>query len=169
MLHIIFKHTVREKYYIEKYKKVLPPLLLNIVADAKVNQYAMELDMMKSIRMDIITPEWLEHFFGVENVREKSFEEILEDLTRKIKTIKVKCKNCPPGDGDPVPTDVDVDADVEIEVEINDRRGSETVTVKPPKIPRDVFREGKEGKGEGNQRIPINEGDKEDLEAEGKG
>jgi predicted metal-dependent peptidase len=86
LMHIILGHTTRSKEYIRRYRKVLPPEVVNAVADAKVNQY---LNDFKTT-IPIITPEWLEKAFDVKNVKEKSFEEILEEISRKAKTVKVE-------------------------------------------------------------------------------
>jgi predicted metal-dependent peptidase len=86
LMHIILGHTTRSKEYIRRYRRVLSPEVVNAVADAKVNQYLTEF----RTTLPIITPEWLEKTFDVKNVEEKSFEEILEEISRKAKVVKVK-------------------------------------------------------------------------------
>jgi predicted metal-dependent peptidase len=98
LMHIILGHTTRSKEYMRRYRKVLPPEVMNAVADAKVNQYLKDFDTT----IPIITLEWLEETFDVKNVAEKSFEEILEEISRKAKTVEVKVPipDLPGEDGD---------------------------------------------------------------------
>jgi predicted metal-dependent peptidase len=86
LMHIILGHTTRSKEYIRRYRKVLPHEVINAVADAKVNQYLTDF----KTTIPIIRPEWLEKTFDVKNAAEKSFEEILEEISRKAKTVEVK-------------------------------------------------------------------------------
>ena len=185
LMHIVLKHSIRQRDYIERYRKFIPPALMNIVADVKVNQYVMELPLFQHLgsELNVITPEWFEQTFNIQNVKEKSFEEILDELAKKVKIVTIRGCSCKGGFPSPFPSP---EGDIEVEVEENGKR--EKKNVKPPKV-RDVFREGKEseekGKGgkdekekkesgegkesEGKDRIPVNEGDKEDSDAEGKG
>ena len=162
LMHIVLKHSIRQRDYIERYRKFIPPALMNIVADVKVNQYVMELPLFQHLgsELNVITPEWFEQTFNIQNVKEKSFEEILDELAKKVKIVTIRGCSCKGGFPSPFPSP---EGDIEVEVEENGKR--EKKNVKPPKV-RDVFREGKES--EDKDRIPVNEGDKEDIEAEGK-
>jgi predicted metal-dependent peptidase len=180
LMHIVLKHSIRQKDYIERYKKFVPPALMNIVADAKANQYVMELPLFNNLGSDIepITPEILENTFNIQNVRQKSFEEILDELTKNMKVITIKC-SCKGDYPEPFPVEGEGDdgeGDIVIEVE-GEGGKRDRKNIKPPSI-RDVFRESKgkeDEKKQGNEgkedrdRATVNEGDKEDREAEGKG
>jgi predicted metal-dependent peptidase len=183
LMHIVLKHSIRQKYYIERYKKFIPPIIMNIVADAKVNQYIMELPLFQNLGRElgeVITPELVEQIFGIQNVRQKSFEEILDELTKNMKIVAIRCR-CEGDFPSPFPVPAPDEGDIVIEVEEDGNRNRKNV--KPPKV-RDVFREGKENEekgkgekiekeekegGEGKDRVPVNEGDKEDKDAEDKG
>jgi predicted metal-dependent peptidase len=184
LMHIVLKHSIRQKDYVERYKKFVPPALMNVVADAKVNQYVMELPLFKNLGSEFepITPESIEQIFGIQNVREKSLEEILDELAKNIKIVYIRCS----GEGDfpspfPVPAPDEGDIVIEVPVGSGGDGNRNRKNIKPPKV-RDVFREGekneekgkggeneKEKKESGKGRIPVNEGDKEDKDAEGKG
>jgi predicted metal-dependent peptidase len=178
LMHIVLKHSIRQKYYMERYRKFIPPVLMNIVADAKVNQYVMELPLFQSLGSELsgaITPELLELTFGIQNVKQKSFEEILDELAKNIKVVYIRC-SCEGDLTSPFPEPDE--GDIVIEVEEEDGKKNRK-NIKPPKV-RDVFREGKENEengkrgekekegGEGKDRVPVNEGDNEDKDAEGK-
>jgi predicted metal-dependent peptidase len=189
LIHIVLEHSIRQREYVERYKKFVPPALMNIVADAKVNQYVMELPLFKNLgrEMEPITPEWLEQTFNIQNVKEKSFEEILDELTKKMKIVVIRC-SCEGDFPSPVPAP-DGEGEGPIVISIEGEGGKrDRKNIKPPSV-RDVFREdkenkesegkgndkkseeeqGKEGGKEGKERVPVNEGDKEDKDAEGKG
>jgi predicted metal-dependent peptidase len=147
LMHIVLGHSARSKEYIRRYRKVLPPEVINAVADAKVNQYLTEF----KTTIPIITPEWLEKTFNVLNVKEKSFDEILEEISRKAKVVKVK-----------VPM---FDVFGEGGEEGGDGKEGEG---KSESESRDG-KEGKEGGKEKRGRVLVNEGDEKDREAEERG
>jgi len=165
LMHIVLKHSIRQKDYIERYRKFIPPILMNVVADAKVNQYVLELPMFKlelSKEIKPITPEWVEEKLGIQRVKEKSLEEILDELAREF--------------------EIQVSGDTEVEnppispegpvVIVKPKKPSKGRNIQLPTPIDDTFgskgeKEGKEGK-KGN-RATVNEGDEEDREAEGKG
>jgi len=59
LMHIVLEHSIRQREYVERYKKFIPPAIMNIVADAKANQYVMELPLFKNLGRELepITPE----------------------------------------------------------------------------------------------------------------
>jgi predicted metal-dependent peptidase len=172
-MHIVLKHSVRQKNYIERYRKFIPPILMNVVADAKVNQYVLELPMFKLELINEIkpiTPEWVEEKLGIQKVKEKSLEEILDELKTEfeIQVAGDTEADNPPTPPSPIPPVVVVKPKKSLNKE--NQKGK---NIQLPMPMADTFgkEDGKEdGEGKkGNNRVPINEGDKKDAEAEGKG
>ena len=188
LMHILLKHTLRQKEFIRKYSKYLDPLTMNVLADAKCNQYLkIYRDHLESVRP--VFPEDVEKVFKIEDVEKKSLEELIDELTRKIKEIeaiiiiggksgegeplppwiKIKPKGVivlPPDEeniprkkgGTPIEIDKPIEIDTPIEIDI------------PFDIPIDVF-----GKGEFKEKedkvVKLGEGkrsNKEEKESEGK-
>jgi len=87
IMHIIQKHPLRGKELSKRYP-LQPPIIYNIIADAKVNQYLdEENDIAKPDNR--ITPDHITKYFGVINVKEKSFEEIIEEIYRRSPKIQI--------------------------------------------------------------------------------
>jgi len=78
LMHIVQLHKKRCEKYI---KMGVPQELLNAVADAKANQYIEKYFTYTSIKP--ITPEMIENVFKVFEVREKSLEEIIDEIVKK--------------------------------------------------------------------------------------
>ncbi|MEM2291536.1 MAG: VWA-like domain-containing protein, partial [Candidatus Korarchaeum sp.] len=84
-LHLILSHVEREKNIMKKHSEIYPEVLhklINIVADAKVNQILTESQYIK-LPSDAITPNIIEERYKVQNVKEKSLEEIIEEILSK--------------------------------------------------------------------------------------
>lgn len=89
LLHIILKHTIREKEYLNTYGKILDPMTLNVIADGKVNQYLTKFEgLIKTIKP--VWPDDIKYYYNILYVEEKSFEEIISELIRKKKFISIK-------------------------------------------------------------------------------
>jgi predicted metal-dependent peptidase len=89
VMHIIQNHVPRLRKYLRN-----PALreIVNIVADAKVNQYLINLfinlfssSTMKDILERIPTPDKIEKIFNISDPEKKSAEEIIEEILRKAR------------------------------------------------------------------------------------
>lgn len=172
LMHIVLKHSIRQKDYIERYRKFIPPILMNVVADAKVNQYVLELPMFKlelSNEIKPITPEWVEKKLRIQRVKEKSLEEILDELAREFE-IRVS------GDAEVENPPISPEGPVVIvkpKKPSKDGQNQKGRNIQLPTPIDDTFgskgeKEGKEEK-KGSKRAAVNEGDEKDRDAEGKG
>jgi len=174
LMHIILKHSIRQKEYVEKYQKFVPPIIMNIVADAKVNQYILDLPMFKYIDINVITPEWLEQVFKIQNVREKSFEEILDEIAKNyeikvVGVIETDVDIPPPEPIPPVPPNGPVVIVKPKKPMPPDNQSQSQNIPLPMPLDKTFGRGNKNENKEGGERVPVNEGDKEDLEAEKEG
>jgi len=85
VMHIIQNHVPRLRKYLRN-----PALreIANIVADAKVNQYLINLlpsSAMKNILERIPTPDKIGKIFNISDPEKKSAEEIIEEILRKAR------------------------------------------------------------------------------------
>jgi len=137
-MHIIQKHPIRGKELIKRYP-LQPPIIYNIVADAKVNQY---LDEENDIAKpnDRITPSLLEKYFGVINAKEKSFDEIIEEIYRKSPKMQIPMQcQC----------NADIMPSIESESQSSPSSGEESE--------RKEQKEGGEGEGYGHSEKQVKE------------
>jgi predicted metal-dependent peptidase len=187
LMHILLKHTLRQKEFIRKYSKYLDPLTMNVLADAKCNQY---IRIYKSYleKVKPIFPEDVEKVFNVEDVEKKSLEELMDELAKEIEEIEaIIVIGGKSGEGIPLPPWIKIKPKgiiVQPNEPTEDKpKGKPCSPIDidiPFDIPIDVFGKG-EGKekehndkvvklGEGEksskkEKEVINEGDKEDKEA----
>ena len=146
-MHIILKHALRSKQILKRHPELLPEqfyALANIVADAYVHMYLMSTRISPTSYENLVKPSDVKAMFDVD-IEDKSFEEALEEIIKKVDKIEVKgasidfgdSGNCKSGDsgknrgvllnpgsgeGDSKDKDSVDDGDVEkIEREINRR------------------------------------------------
>jgi predicted metal-dependent peptidase len=153
LMHIVLKHSLRKEEFLKKFGRVLDPRTMNILADAKVNQYLEKYKDKLRPQNRGVWPEDVEKGFGLKNVREKSLEELMEELSRKIIEIPVVIViGGEGGDVLPIPPWIKLKP-IDIKVENDKKRPGEPKPTPPVdieieipedlKIPEDVFDNGK--------------------------
>jgi predicted metal-dependent peptidase len=100
LMHVVQLHPTRSKKYI---KQGVPHVIVNMVADAKANQY-IEKHIKKLKAITPIMPHDIERVFEISDVEKKSFEEIMDEILKKQCCDRGKDK----GDTPPIP-DLPVD------------------------------------------------------------
>ena len=79
LMHIVQLHPTRSKKYIDR---GVPQLLVNVIADAKANQYIKKyVSKLKAITP--VMPETVEDIFGVRDAEKKSLEEIMDEILKR--------------------------------------------------------------------------------------
>jgi predicted metal-dependent peptidase len=176
LLHILLKHTLRDKEFLRRWGYILDPETLNDIEDAKCNQY---LKHFKNhlININPIFPEDIEEGLEIKDVEKKSTEEIIEELARKIKNIiaiitSQGCGNCKLPPLPPWVKIIPVYIDNNTESQKPNETPQPTIKIDVPEEydrDNDVFRTPKDGDKEGSNEkkdLPvINEGDREDKDA----
>jgi len=77
LMHIVQLHPARSKKYTS-----MPHVIVNLVADAKANQYIKKyVSKMKTVKP--VMPGTIEDIFGVRDAEKKSFEEIIDEIAKK--------------------------------------------------------------------------------------
>jgi predicted metal-dependent peptidase len=79
LMHIVQLHLTRSKKYTSR---GVPQLLVNVVADAKANQY-IEKYVKKLRTVAPILPSTIEEMFNIKDAEKKSFEEIMDEIAKK--------------------------------------------------------------------------------------
>jgi predicted metal-dependent peptidase len=102
LMHIVQLHPTRSKKYLER---GAPHIIVNIVADAKANQYISKY-VSKLTAVTPITPRTIEFTFGIRDVEKKSFEEIMDEILKQLPMCSCKLKD---GDGQKIPIDIQND------------------------------------------------------------
>jgi predicted metal-dependent peptidase len=100
LMHIVQLHPTRSKKYLDK---GVPHIIVNVVADAKANQY-IEKYVSKLKTITPIMPRTIEEAFGVKDVEKKSFEEIMDEVLKRLP--KCKCNGIGEGGGPKIPMDI---------------------------------------------------------------
>jgi len=101
LMHVVQLHVTRSKKYLER---GVPQVLVNIVADAKANQYISKyVSKLKAITP--IMPGTIEEMFNIKDVEKKSFEEVMDEILKKSPQCKCKGGNGE-GDGPRIPVDI---------------------------------------------------------------
>ena len=81
VLHIALKHPLRGRDVAER--TGLPQWLLNVIADAIVNDYMEKAGLLDALKSVAVTPQRIEEAFGVE-VEGRSFEEVAMEIAKKL-------------------------------------------------------------------------------------
>jgi predicted metal-dependent peptidase len=102
LMHIVQLHTTRSKKYTSR---GVPQLLVNVVADAKANQY-IEKYVKKLRTVAPVMPKTIEEMFNIKDVEKKSFEEIMDEILKQIQHNKCECSRSWGGDCTRIPIDV---------------------------------------------------------------
>jgi predicted metal-dependent peptidase len=102
LMHIVQLHLTRSKKYV---KQGVPQILVNVVADAKANQY-IEKYVKKLRTVTAILPSTIKEMFNIKDVEKKSFEEIMDEILKQIQHNKCECSRSWGGDGTRIPIDV---------------------------------------------------------------
>jgi len=171
LMHIVLKHSLRKEEFLKKFGRVLDPQTMNILADAKVNQYLEKYRDKLRPQNRGVWPEDVEKGFGLKNVREKSLEELMEELSRKIIEIPVVIViGGEGGDVLPIPPWIKLKP-IDIKVENDEKRPGKPKPTPPVdieieipedlKIPEDVF-----GNGKGSGKTDKKKKDKKDEDGE---
>ena len=114
VVHAALKHPTRGRFLQRKYG--LPQPILNVLADAIANKYVLETDAGKYLEeLSPVLPRHIKEWFRIENVEEKSFEELAREVAEKLPKIKVEVEvikgratfgdDIGEGDGVPVPAE----------------------------------------------------------------
>ena len=189
IMHIVQKHPLRQKQILQKLQKDGADVqefqpLINIVADAKANQYLSE-NFVIPERM--VTPERITKLFHVKNVERKSFEEVFDEIYKRLrnsprlpKIPKVPADISVKGQGDSQGGQQNEDKEQDENKEGNkgqNQRDQKQGEDKNGEQSKSENKEGNGGQGEQNQETNdkkakktqklevLNEGDKEDLES----
>jgi predicted metal-dependent peptidase len=118
IMHIALKHPTRGRFLQRKYG--LPQPLLNVLADAVANKYVLETDAGKYLEeLNPVLPKHIKEWFRIENVEEKSFEELAREVAERLPKVKVGIEvvrgratfgdDIGEGDGVPVPAQTEED------------------------------------------------------------
>jgi predicted metal-dependent peptidase len=174
LMHIVLKHTLRAKEFEKKYGYILDPLTMNIVADAKANQYLTK--YRGKLRLKPVWPEDVEKVYKVSDIEKKSTEELIEELAKKAKKVMICPRSGdslwpdqpqPPLPPSPVPPDVEVPPRVPVPPSSPQPPQKPQPRPQIPQpdtnMPQDVFRE-----GEGDNKEKGGEGDKGEGDGEDK-
>jgi len=88
IMHIALKHLARGRFLQRKYG--LPQPILNVLADAVANKYVLETDAGKYLEgLSPVLPRHIKEWFGIENVEERSFEELAREVAERLPKVKV--------------------------------------------------------------------------------
>jgi predicted metal-dependent peptidase len=185
IMHIVQKHPVRQKQILQKLQKDGVEIsrfqpLINIVADAKANQYLSE-NFVIPERM--VTPERITKLFHIKNFERKSFEEVFDEIYKRLqntsqlpKMPKVPADISVKGQGDSQGGQQDENKEGNKGQSQRDQKQGEDKNGRQNKS-ENKEGNGDQGNGEQNQETNdkkakktkglevLNEGDKEDLES----
>jgi predicted metal-dependent peptidase len=101
LMHIVQLHPTRSKKYISR---GVPHVIVNLVADAKANQY-IEKYVKKLRTVAPILPSAIEEMFNIKDAVKKSFEEIMDEILKQQPQSQCECR-LREGDGPRIPVDV---------------------------------------------------------------
>jgi predicted metal-dependent peptidase len=152
LMHIVLKHSLRKEEFLKRFGYILDPYTLNILADAKCNQYLEKYRESLRPQNRGVWPEDVEKIFGIEKVREKSLEELIEELAKKIeKKIIIPSRAILD-----FPVPIDVFGEGERRQKDRDRKGKERE--KEGREEKEKEKEGERGGGKEKEEKKENEG-----------
>jgi len=174
LMHIVLKHSLRKEEFLKKFGYILDPYTMNILADAKANQYLEKYKDMLRPQNRGVWPEDVERTFGIEKVKEKSLEELIEELAKKIEK---KIIEIPSGAILDFPVPVDIFGEGERRQKDKDRKGKERERGEKEKQEKEKEGEGggkreekeekKENKGGGGDKDKKDKEEREKSKGEG--